>query len=61
MKRTEDTIEADFAKSCLLRLHVRALLRLHRWAGEAVNLTWLPGEFPLAALIRYRDQEWWDA
>ena len=60
MKRTEDALDGICSKKEILRFHIKALLRLHKWARVALNLQWTSEEcFSLKAILLYRDQEWW--
>ena len=61
MKRTEDALDRICTKNEILRIHIKALPRLHKWARGALNLHWTTDEcFPLKAPLLYRDQEWWE-
>ena len=59
-QRTEDAVDGTCTKNEILRIHFKALLRLHKWARAALNLQWTAEEcFTLKAPLLYRDHEWW--
>ena len=60
LQRTSKTIGTWFAKLRFRRLHELVLMRIHKWASEALVFRHPCGDSPLASLLRSRSKHEWE-